>query len=91
MVKKLDLQLAVTFLREDNRYIAYSPALDLSTSGKTFEEAKRRFREAAHIFFEETMANGTITEVLQELGWKKVQAKWQPPVLISQESIPISV
>ena len=35
-------KLSVNFLREGKRFIAYSPALDLSTSGKTYEEAKRR-------------------------------------------------
>ena len=43
--------LTVNFLREGKRFIAYSPALDLSTSGKTYEEARQRFQEAAQLFF----------------------------------------
>ncbi|MEK7537372.1 MAG: hypothetical protein AAB619_00155 [Patescibacteria group bacterium] len=46
--------LPVSILREGKRFIAYTPALDLSTSGKTFEQAKQRFEEAAELFFEET-------------------------------------
>ncbi|MEK7636828.1 MAG: hypothetical protein AAB402_00355 [Patescibacteria group bacterium] len=46
--------LPVSILREGKRFIAYTPALDLSTSGKTFDQAKQRFAEAAELFFEET-------------------------------------
>lgn len=47
------VSLPVAILRESNRFIAYTPALDLSTSGKSFAEAKARFQEAAELFFEE--------------------------------------
>ena len=40
---RIDFQLPVSFLKEDKRFIAYTPALDLSTSGKTYEEARKRF------------------------------------------------
>lgn len=52
-------QLPVSFLREGKRFIAYTPALDLSTSGKTFEEAKEHFVEASELFFEELDRMGT--------------------------------
>ena len=59
--------LTIHFLREGKRFIAYSPALDLSTSGKTYEEAKRRFQEAAQLFFEEIMRKGVLKDVLDLL------------------------
>ena len=82
----LKLQLPVSILREDKKYIAYTPALDLSTSGKSYKEVKKRFTEIVNIFFEELIKKGTLEEVLRDLGWKKVQARWNPPVVISQES-----
>ena len=42
--------LPVLFLKEDKMFVAYSPALDLSTCGKTFEEAKKNFGQAMDIF-----------------------------------------
>lgn len=81
----LEFKLPVSFLREGKKYVAYTPALDLSTSGRTYEEAKRRFSEIVSIFFEELIKKGTLDEVLRDLGWKRVQAKWSPPVIISQE------
>ena len=82
----LEFKLSVSILREDKSFIAYSPALDLSTSGKTYEEAKERFNEVVGIFFEEIIKEGTLEEVLQDLGWKKIKRKWNPPIVVSQES-----
>ena len=83
----IDFQLPVSFLKEDKRFIAYTLVLDLSTSGKTYEEARKRFEEVARLFFEETLRKGTLDEALQELGWQKREAKWQPPVVVSNEPI----
>ena len=80
----LEVNLPVSFLREGDKFVAYTPALDLSTSGKSFKEAQARFKEIVGIFFEEIIEKGTINEVLVNLGWKKIQSKWTPPVVISQ-------
>jgi hypothetical protein len=86
-MKKINFQfsLPVTFLREGKRFVAYSPALDLSTSGRTFEEAQKMFFEAAVIFFEEIAKRGTTGEVLENLGWRKIKKDWQPPMVVSQK------
>ena len=52
-------KLNVSVIKEGDRFIAYSPALDLSTSGKSLEEATL-------IFFEELDSNGTTSEVLSD-------------------------
>lgn len=92
MVKtKINFSLPVSFIREGNRIVAYSPAIDLSTSGKTYEEAKKRFIEISSVFFEEIAEQGTMDEVLRELGWRKVRRQWIPSVIISQESQEVSV
>jgi len=82
----LEFSLPVSILREGKKYIAYTPALDLSTSGNTFDQAKKRFEEIVNIFFEEITKENTIEDVLTDLGWKKVHAKWSPPIVISNES-----
>ena len=80
-----EISLPVAFLREGEYFIAYSPALDLSTSGKSFAQAKKRFSEVVEIFFEELLEKGTLEEVLSELGWRKVKREWVPPTLVAQE------
>ena len=87
----LELKLPISILREDKKYVAYTPALDLSTSGKNYEEVKKRFNEIVNIFFEELIKKGTLDEVLRGLGWKRIQAKWNPPIVVSQESQAVRV
>ncbi len=92
-MKKLNYQasLPITFLREGDQFIAYTPGLDLSTSGDTFEQAKKRFGEAVQIFFEECFATGTLDSVLGDLGWEKNKGNWNPPVVVGQDIQSVSL
>jgi len=74
----LEFKLPVSIIREGKKYIAYTPALDLSTFGKSYEEAKKRFLEIVSIFLEELIQNGSFEEALFDLGWERFRAKWNP-------------
>jgi len=91
---KIKAKLDVIFFKEGKKFIAYSPAIDLSTCGDTFTQAKKRFAEAADVFFEETIKMGTIEDVLKECGWKKVsrpKTHWVPPTIIGQSETEVTV
>ena len=92
MHKSIVFNLPVSFLRESDQFVAYTPALDLSTSGHTLEEARKNFTEAVGIFFDEIIEMGTFEDVLLDLGWKKHNQDFIPPVIISQgmESVSVS-
>lgn len=83
--------IPVSVFREGDYFVAYSPVLDLATSAKNFELAKKRFLEAVEVFFEELLQKGTLDEVLASLGWRKVRKTWQPPTIVAQETEKISV
>jgi predicted RNase H-like HicB family nuclease len=84
-MKQVDFKftLPISIIKEDESFIAYTPALDLSTVGDTFEEAQERFVEAVQIFFEEINEQGTVDEALSDLGWKRHDNKLTPPVVVS--------
>ena len=84
-------KLPVSIFKEGKQFIAYSPVLDLSTCGKDYDEVKHRLEEVVDIFFEELAQKGTLNEVLEDLGWIKVQKQWSPPVIISHESEKIRI
>ena len=84
MHKSIVFNLPVSLLRESDQFVAYTPALDLSTSGATLEEAKKNFTEAVEIFFDEIVEMGTFEDVLLDLGWKKQNQDFIPPVVVSQ-------
>ena len=93
--KKLLFNLLVLITKQNKRFVAYTPALEISTSGKSEKDVKKKFVELANIFLEEIIEKKTVNDVLSELGWKKVQKSWVPPKIISSESIgfdiPVSI
>jgi predicted RNase H-like HicB family nuclease len=85
---KLAGTIPLCFLKEKDSFVAFSPALDLSTCGRTFDEAKKNFSEALEIFFEECISMGTLKEVLESCGWEKDREKgWEPPTYIGESRI----
>ena len=86
-MSRLLFNLPMLITKQNKRFVAYTPVLDISTSGKTAGEARRRFVELVDIFLEEIISAGTVNDVLAELGWKREQKKWLPPQVVSSKSI----
>lgn len=81
MKHSISYSLPVTIFRQGDSFVAYSPVLDLSSAGKTEDDAKRMFLEAVGIFFEELSESGTLDSVLKDLGWTKTDNRLEPPKL----------
>ena len=58
------LKLPVQITKQGKQFIAWAPALDLSTFGRSVAEAQRCFHEAVDIFVEELVEAGTVNRVL---------------------------
>lgn len=89
VVQNLKLQLDI--IKEGKSYIAYSPALDLATHGKSVADAKKSFEEAADLFFETIIENNTVSETLSSLGWQKKGKELLPPLIVSRDTRSFSV
>ena len=89
-VHNIEVNLPVTFIREEGKVVAHTPVLDISTVGKNESEAKQRFGELVGIFFSDLIENGSVDAVLTELGWQKIRGQWNPPAT-SQQSINVQV
>lgn len=76
------VNIPISLIKEGKRFVAYSPAFDLSTSGKTRSEARRRFNEALELFLEELVEAGTFHRTLSNLGWMKLQHSWKAPQVV---------
>ena len=88
---KFFFKLPVLITKQNKRFVAYTPALDISTSGKSEKDVKEQFVELARLFLEEIIEAKTADDVLLELGWKKVQKQWTPPQVISSQSIGLKI
>lgn len=78
----LSAKLPVEIFKEGGQFIAYCPALDISTSAESLTEVRKMFAEMINIFFEEVIKMGTMDEVLSQCGWRKVprpKMHWEPP------------
>ena len=87
-VKSFEVGVTVLVLREEQYYVAYCPALELSSYGETEQEARSAFEEAITIFIEETDKKGTLEKVLLKLGWSLQQVpelKYKPPELLAKD------
>jgi predicted RNase H-like HicB family nuclease len=90
-MEKINGTIPVFFTKEKESFVAFSPALDLSTCGQTIEEARRNFAEALEIFFEECIKMNSLGEVLESCGWVKDEKRgWEPPVYIGEDRIELS-
>jgi predicted RNase H-like HicB family nuclease len=87
-IKEIKLSVAVFITKENDTYVTYCPALELSSYGDSIEDAKESFEDALRIFVEETQKKGTFEKMLLHLGWALRQRPvviYDPPPL---ESIP---
>jgi len=81
----VEFNLPVSVFREGKNFVAYTPALDLSTSADNYDKVRKRFEEIVEIFFEETIKKGNINSVLKDLGWSQIKKRWTPPTVVCQE------
>ncbi len=65
----LTIGITVEVSREQDYYIAYCPALEVSSYGKDIKTAKKRFLEEVEIFFIETERKGSLEKYLLKMGW----------------------
>ena len=78
----LSAKLHVEVFKEGKLFVAYCPALDISTSAETLVQVRKMFAEMVDIFFEEVIKMGTMDKVLSQCGWRKVsrpKRHWEPP------------
>lgn len=71
------ISVQVLLFKEDDVWVAYCPALELSSYGDDQDDAKKAFDEAMNIFLEETDRKGTLERYLLKLGWQ-LQQKPKP-------------
>lgn len=80
LITNLDVNLSVSIFKQGKVYVAYTPALDVSTYGNSIEEAQKNFDELVEVFFSEFDDARSLSNVLECMGWTKSKSVWTPPV-----------
>ncbi len=81
----MDIEYTTHIWKEDMDYIAHAMPLDVMSSGKTIDEARKALSEAVHLFLVTASDMGTLHEVLQDAGYVYEQNHWVSPVWVSTE------
>ncbi|MCF8449253.1 MAG: hypothetical protein K9G49_05215 [Taibaiella sp.] len=70
--------VTVMLYMQGDYIMAYCPALELSSYGRTEKEATASFNEALEIFLDYCAENGTLEQNLVACGWNLRQGYVQP-------------
>lgn len=76
------INVKVIIVQEDDYFVAYCPALEVSGYADTIEKAKISFDEEMKIFLSETVSRGTLEKYLLKMGWRLRQFpefNYEPP------------
>jgi len=74
-----DFSFDTHIFKEGDAYVAYVPALDVSSCGSTDEEARRNIRDAVRGFLAASADMGTLDEILREAGYEQEGGEWRAP------------
>lgn len=77
--REYHFQLIFYVFRESGTYIAYCPALDISTSGDGYNETVANFYECFQLYIETCVECGTLHDDLLAHGWKVEKTDILPP------------
>ena len=84
IIHNIELKVAVLLIEEGESIVAYCPALELSSYGKTEEEAKEYFKDALDLFIKDTVEMGTLEKNLLKFGWILKSSNYEPPRIENQ-------
>jgi len=88
----VQIDFDIIVFREGNAYVAYCPELDVSSCGRDADEARVHLKTAVRLFLQETVAIGTLDQVLQEAGYVSDGAGgYASPRVVATESATVVV
>jgi predicted RNase H-like HicB family nuclease len=86
-----DFPFDVHIFKEGGTYVAYVPALDVSSCGATDDEARKNIRDAVRGFLASSAEMGTLDEILQEAGYEREGDKWRAPEFVSVDRLTMTL
>jgi predicted RNase H-like HicB family nuclease len=75
----MKLEYAVQVWREDDQCIAHAMPIDVASSGDSPESARQAVDEAIKVFLSTAAGHGTLREVLEDSGYRRIRGEWRAP------------
>ena len=70
-----DIEYRVQIWKEGNQFVAHAMPLDVMSSGKTPDEARKALDKAIHLFLVTAAYMGNLEEILQNSGYEYAGGK----------------
>ena len=86
-----DIAVTVHIFREGDVYVAHVPELDVSSCGKTTDEARRNIQNAVKGFLDTAQEAGTLNEALEKSGYRFEQGRWHAPEFVALDHLSVGV
>ncbi len=87
----MNISVRIEIFKDGNVYSALSPELNVSSFGETIEDARNSLKEAIEAFVEECKNMGTLDDVLEESGFRKIDESWELRKPIKEENLAFAV
>ena len=89
--KMREISFNVHVFREGQAFVADVPELDVSSCGDTADDARRNIKDAVRGFLETAEEKGTLSDILQEAGYRRVGDGWSPPEFVSLDRMAVGI
>ena len=93
MSTKAKIEYTVQVWQEGRQFVAHAMPLDLMSCGPSAERASQALREAVELYLATAAEAGTLTEVLEEVGYEPKGQSWISPtwVALERQSVPVGL
>jgi predicted RNase H-like HicB family nuclease len=76
-MKKINIEYTVQIWKEGNQYVAHAMPLDVMSSGKTPEKARKALDEAVHLFLMTAVDIEILDEILKVDRYQQTDRTWE--------------
>ncbi len=85
----MTLDYTVQIWEEGNQFVAHAMPIDVASAGDSPERARLAVDEAVKVFLATALEHGTLRQVLEDAGYRRVRGAWRAPVWggIEQRSV----
>ena len=87
--KKYNFPFTAQVFKEGDVFVAYVPALDISSCADTDEGARKNIQDAVRGFLESSHERGTLREILDEGGYELEGGQWHAPEFVSVDRLAV--
>ena len=93
MSTKARIEYTVQVWQEGRQFVAHAMPLDVMSCGPSPERASQALREAVELYLVTAAETGTLTEVLEEVGYEPKGQSWISTtwVALERQSVPVGL